>query len=247
MDLLTKDMRKVKLSLKKVEKDGRLSSVANELGFKTDGELFAALGYGRINSSKIIAKLLPEQGEATQKLDEQPTPLQRIFHRAAQVSRERIGVKVSGLDNIVIRFAKCCQPLPGDRVVGFITRGRGVTVHYADCPHVLDCDPLRRVEVDWDSGAREAQRVRITVHAQDQMGLLANVSQAVAGQGTNITSAQIKTAHGRAYINFEILVSSAEQLQKIKRSIEMVAGVIKVERVKHIANGAADDSLEGAD
>jgi (p)ppGpp synthase/HD superfamily hydrolase len=79
------------------------------------------------------------------------------------------------------------------------------------------------------------------------MGLLANVSQAVAGQGTNITSAQIKTAHGRAYINFEILVSSAEQLQKIKRSIEMVAGVIKVERVKHIANGAADDSLEGAD
>jgi guanosine-3',5'-bis(diphosphate) 3'-pyrophosphohydrolase len=247
MDLLTKDMRKVKLSLKKVEKDGRLSDVASDLGFKTVGEMFAALGYGKVNSSKIIAQLLPEQGDADRKLEEQPTPLQRIFHRAAQVSRERIGVKVSGLENVVIRFAKCCQPLPGDRIIGFITRGRGVTVHYADCPQVLDSDPLRRVDVEWDSGTRALQRVRITVHAQDQMGLLANVSQAVAGQGTNITSAQIKTEHGRASINFEMQVLSAEQLHKVTRAIEMVPGVIKVERVKHLSGGFIDDGLDTED
>ena len=122
-----------------------------------------------------------------------------------------------------------------------------MTVHYADCPQVLDSDPLRRVDVDWDSGTRAPQRVRITVHAQDQMGLLANVSQAVSGQGTNITSAQIKTEHGRASINFEMMVSSAEQLQKIKRAIEMVAGVIKVERVKHLSSAAVDDSLDTED
>lgn len=247
MDLLTKDMRKVKLSLKKVEKDGRLAEVAEDLGFKTPGEMFAALGYGSINSSKIIAKLLPEQVQVEHRFEAQPTPMQRIFHRAAQVSRERIGVKVSGLDDVVIRFAKCCQPLPGDRIVGFVTRGRGVTIHYADCQQVLDSDPLRRVDVDWDSGQRAPQRVLITVHAQDQMGLLAQVSQAVSAQGTNITSAQIKTEHGRASINFEILVSSAEQLHKIKRSIEMVAGVIKVERVKHISGGGFDDSLDSED
>jgi guanosine-3',5'-bis(diphosphate) 3'-pyrophosphohydrolase len=248
MDLLTKDMRKVKLSLKKLEKEGRLEQVADDLGFKTAGELFAAVGYGKVSSSKIIAKFLPEEESAPQKLEEQPTPLQRIFHRAAQVSRERIGVKVSGLDNVLIRFAKCCQPLPGDRIVGFITRGRGVTIHYADCPQVLDSDPLRRVDVDWDSGARAPQRVRITVHAQDQMGLLASVSQAVSGQGTNITSAQIKTEHGRATINFEIMLSSAEQLQKIKRAIEMVAGVIKVERVKQLSAGMGEDAgLEAED
>lgn len=247
MDLLTKDMRKVKLSLKKVEKDGRLAAVSDELGFKTPGEMFAALGYGKINSSRIIAKFLPEQGQVEQKLEAQPTQMQRIFHRAAQVSRERIGVKVSGLDDVVIRFAKCCQPLPGDRIVGFVTRGRGVTIHYADCQRVLDSDPLRRVEVDWDSGQRAPQRVLITVHAQDQMGLLAQVSQAVSVQGTNITSARIKTERGRANINFEILVASAEQLQKIKRAIEMVAGVIKVERVKQISGGGIDDSLESED
>lgn len=247
MDLLTKDLRKVKLSIKKVEKDGRLAAVAEDLGFKTEGEMFAALGYGKINSSKIIAKLLPEQESAEKKLNEQPTQLQRIFHRAAQVSRERIGVKVSGLDEIVIRFAKCCQPLPGDRIIGFITRGRGVTVHYADCPQVLDGDPLRRVDVEWDSGERALQRVRITVHAQDQMGLLANVSQAVASQGTNITSAQIRTEHGRASINFEMQVSSAEQLHKVTRAIEMVPGVIKVERIKHLSSGFIDDGLDSED
>jgi GTP pyrophosphokinase len=242
MDILTKDMRKVKLSLKKLEKDGRLATVAGELGFKSAGDLFAALGYGKVNSAKVIAKFLPEQPETTEKLaEQQPTPLQRIFHRAAQVSRERVGVKVSGLDNIVIRFAKCCQPLPGDRIVGFITRGRGVTVHFADCQQVLDSDPLRRVEVEWDLGVAAPRRVRITVHSQDQMGLLASVSQAVTGQGANITSAQIKTEHGRAAINFEMTLSSAEQLHKITRAIEMVPGVIKVERVKHLSGGGARD------
>jgi guanosine-3',5'-bis(diphosphate) 3'-pyrophosphohydrolase len=242
MDILTKDMRKVKLSLKKLEKEGRLAVIASEMGFKSAGDLFAALGYGKVNSAKVIAKFLPEEPEATEKLAaQQPTPLQRIFHRAAQVSRERVGVKVSGLENIVIRFAKCCQPLPGDRIVGFITRGRGVTVHFADCQQVLDSDPLRRVDVEWDIGVAAPRRVRITVHSRDQIGLLASVSQAVTGQGANITSAQIKTEHGRAAINFEMTLASAEQLHKITRAIEMVPGVIKVERVKHLSSGAARD------
>jgi guanosine-3',5'-bis(diphosphate) 3'-pyrophosphohydrolase len=244
MDLLSKDMRKVKLSLKKLEKDGRLSSVATDLGFKTVGDLFAGIGYGKVNSSKVIAKFLPEQNEPLEKLSEQPSPIQRIFHRAAQVSRERIGVKVSGLDNVVIRFAKCCQPLPGDRIVGFITRGRGVTVHFADCQQVLDSDPIRRVDVDWDLGQAAPRRVRITVHSQDQMGLLASVSQAVTAQGANITSAQIKTEHGRAVISFEMTVKSADQLHRIKRAIEMVPGVIKVERVKQLSSGGRDEDEE---
>jgi GTP pyrophosphokinase len=247
MDILTKDLRKVKLSLKKLDKDGRLLAVATEFGFKTAGEMFAALGYGKINSAKIIAKFLPESSEPETQLEKEPTPLQRIFYRAAQVSRERIGVKVSGLDDVVIRFAKCCQPLPGDRIVGFITRGRGVTVHYADCQQVLDSDPARRVPVDWDTGSRAPQRVRITVHAQDQMGLLASVSQAVSVQGSNITSAQIKVAHGKASLNFELTAASAEQLHKIKRAIEMVAGVIKVERVKHLPSAGLDDGMSDDD
>jgi guanosine-3',5'-bis(diphosphate) 3'-pyrophosphohydrolase len=247
MELLTKDLRKVKLSFKKIEKDGTLEKVASDLGLKSEGDLLAGLGYGRISSAKVIAKLLPEDTQAVEKLEAQPTPLQRIFQSAAKANRDKVGVRVSGLDNILIRFAKCCEPLPGDRIVGFITRGRGVTVHYADCAQILNSDPLRRVEVGWDTAQAPPRRVRITVHSQDQMGLLANVSSAITGQGANITSAQIKTERGKAVIRFELTVADAQQLNKIKRSIEMVAGVIKVERVLHLGQQGSNEADEDDD
>jgi len=100
---------------------------------------------------------------------------------------------------------------------------------------------MRRVEVDWDKGKSAPRRVRITVHSQDQMGLLASVSQACTTQGANITSAQIETEHGRAAINFELTVQSAEQLNKVKRAIEMVPGVIKVERVRTLSSTGKEE------
>jgi guanosine-3',5'-bis(diphosphate) 3'-pyrophosphohydrolase len=246
MDLLSKDLRKVKMSLKKLEKEGALQKVAEDMGLKTVGDLFAGIGYGRISSAKVIARLLPEDTTVVEKLETQPSPLQRIFQRAAAVSRDRVGVRVSGLDDILVRFAKCCEPLPGDRIVGFITRGRGVTVHNAECPHVLGSDVLRQIEVEWDTGVRAPRRVKITVHSQDQLGLLALVTQAITSQGVNITSAQIKTERGKASISFELVITDAQQLQKIKRAIEMVPGVIKVERVRHLT-GAVDADAEGED
>jgi guanosine-3',5'-bis(diphosphate) 3'-pyrophosphohydrolase len=243
MEILTKDLRKVKLGIKKLEKEGKLAAIASDMGLKTVGELYAGVGYGRISTSKIIAKLLPEEPAVEEKLEAQQSPIQRIFQRAAKGSRERAGVRVSGMDNILIRFAKCCEPLPGDRIVGFITRGRGVTVHYADCSQVLNSDPLRRVEVEWDTVRKAPRRVRITVASQDQMGLLASVTQAITANGANITSAQIKTERGKAAINFEMIIDDAQQLHRIKRAIEMVPGVIKVDRVRHLSP-VADESWE---
>jgi len=243
MDILSKDLRKVKLGAKKLEKEGKLADVASSMGLKSVGELYAGVGYGRISTSKVIAQLLPEGSAVQEKLQSDQSPIQRIFQRAAAVSRERVGVRVSGLDDILIRFAKCCDPLPGDRIVGFITRGRGVTVHYADCAQVLNSDPLRRVEVEWDTVVRAPRRVRITVASQDQMGLLAAVTQALTNNGANITSAQIKTEHGKATINFEMIIEDAHHLHRVKRAIEMVPGVIKVERVRHLSS-TSDESWE---
>ncbi len=240
IEMLTKDLRKVKLGVKKLEKEGKLAEVAAELGLKSPGELYAGIGYGRLSTAKVISKLMPEDEKVEEKLEAQQSPIQRIFQRAAQGSRERIGVRVSGLDNMLIRFAKCCEPLPGDRIVGFITRGRGVTVHYADCSQVLNSDPLRRVEVEWDTVVKAPRKVRITVASQDQMGLLANVTQAITANGANITSAQIKTEHGKASIHFEMIIDDAHQLHRIKRAIEMVPGVIKVERVRHLTPSGED-------
>ena len=113
-------------------------------------------------------------------------------------------------------------------------------MHYADCAQVLNSDPLRRVEVEWDTVVKAARRVRITVASQDQMGLLASVTQAITANGANITSAQIKTERGKASIHFEMVIEDAHQLHRIKRAIEMVPGVIKVERVRHISSSGDD-------
>jgi (p)ppGpp synthase/HD superfamily hydrolase len=110
-----------------------------------------------------------------------------------------------------------------------------VTVHNAECPFVLSSDVLRQINVEWDAGISAPRRVRITVHSQDQLGLLALVTQAITTLGVNIASAQIRTEHGKAVISFELTVTDAKQLQKIKRAIEMVPGVIKVERVRHLS------------
>lgn len=243
VDLLTRDTRKVKLNLKKLEKEGKMLEIAKQLGCKAEGDLYADIGYGKISTSKVISKLLPEGESVETQLVREASPLERIFQRAAKASRQRVGVKVSGADDILVRFAKCCEPLPGDRIVGFITRGRGVTVHYANCPQVMQLDPQRRVDVQWDNEVTPSRRVKITVISQDQIGLLANLTQAITQNGANINSAQIKTnANGKAQNLFELTVHDARQLEKLKRSIELVPGVIKVERVQQVANPTSNFS-----
>ncbi len=245
LDLLSKDLRKVKLSLKRLEQEGKILTLAQEMGLKSEGDLYAELGYGKISSAKVLAKLLPEGMILDEKTPVAPSPLERIFQRAAKASRNKVGVKVGGFDDILVRFARCCEPLPGDRIVGFITRGRGVAVHQADCAQVLQSDAARRVEVVWDNEVKAPRRVRITVHSQDQIGLLANVTKAITENGANINSAQIKTtAYGKAVNTFELTIEDARQLDRIKRGIEMVPGVIKVERVHHISSGAEEDGDE---
>ena len=230
IELLTRDMRKVKLNLKKLEKEAKLTEIAKSLGLKSEGELFAEIGYGKITTSRVISKLLPEEANLEEKLTQEQTPLERIFQRAAKASRQRVGVRVSGIDDMLVRFAKCCEPLPGDRIVGFITRGRGVTVHFANCAEVMQLDPARKVDVQWDNEVRPPRRVKITVVSQDQLGLLANLTGAITKHSANINSAQIKTnEHHKAVNLFELTISDARQLESLKRAIELVPGVIKVE------------------
>jgi GTP diphosphokinase / guanosine-3',5'-bis(diphosphate) 3'-diphosphatase len=250
-EILSKDLRKVKLSIKSVEKSGKLLEVAQALGLKGEGDLYAEIGYGKLSSSKVVARLLPEGVEVQDGPKTIETPLRRIFQRAAQVSRQRIGVKVSGMDNILVRFARCCEPLPGDRIAGFITRGRGVTVHHTDCSQVLTSDPARRVDVSWDDQIHTERRIKLTVVSQDQRGLLAAMSNAIAGSGANIVSAQIKTTElGKAVNMFELTVADSRQLDTLKRALEMVPGVIKVDRIKHLSPSeviAQEERSEGVE
>src|SRR5262245_64646827 len=115
------------------------------------------------------------------------------------VSRQpKSGVRVSGVEDMLVRFGKCCQPLPGERIAGFITRGRGVTVHSYDCPKVLETDPQRRIDVQWENGKSTPRAVRIEVTCIDRPGLLAAMSKAISSTGTNIARAQVHAMGDRS-------------------------------------------------
>ena len=141
------------------------------------------------------------------------------------------GVQVSGVEDVLVRFGKCCDPLPGERILGFITRGRGVTVHATDCPRVLESDPARRVEVVWESGANGMRPVNLEVVCVDQPGMLAAITKSISGVGVNISRAQVQSTPEKQALNsFEIVVGTADQLNKVIRAIGKLRGVIRVSR-----------------
>jgi len=124
-------------------------------------------------------------------------------------------------------------PLPGERIAGFITRGRGVTVHAQDCPKVLETDPQRRVDVQWENGKGTARPVQVEVTCADRPGLLAAMSKAISATGVNIAGATVRTlADHKAQNTFDLMVSSVDELNRVTRSLERVRGVVKVARLR---------------
>jgi len=146
------------------------------------------------------------------------------------------GIKVQGLDDILINFARCCHPLPGDSIVGYITRGRGVTVHTTDCLSVekLEYDPERRVPVEWALRQDTTHPARITVVTHDQQGVLAGVSSAIAACNGNISRATVTTSQDKkAYLELTIDIRDLKHLNDIIHRVESLRGVLSVERVKN--------------
>jgi GTP pyrophosphokinase len=139
---------------------------------------------------------------------------------------------VQGEDGILVRFARCCAPLPGDKIVGFITRGRGVTVHLRDCPKALDLDPERRIDVEWDGKAKVNHPVAIQVLCADKPGILAHISQSFSDSGVNISQAHCRTTEdGRAVNTFHANVADLDQLKAVIRALSRISGVYSVDRV----------------
>ena len=132
---------------------------------------------------------------------------------------------------MVTRFARCCVAVPGDPILGFITRGRGVTVHRADCAVIGDADPDRRIEVRWVAGCKASRPVRIVVTSENSPGLLAEMSRVIGDVGVNITGANCRTEANRAVNLFDILVQDADELLRVTRAVETIDGVLTVRRV----------------
>ena len=229
-ELLERDLRRHRLALRSLRKSGKLGAAAAELGFKDEETLVAAVGYGRLSTQQLLAKLASPE-ELAERQEKGEGALQKLFRIVGRTSYG--GVKVSGVDDVMVRFGRCCNPLPGERIVGFITRGRGVTVHGIECQRVMEADPQRRVEVEWDEAERTFRPVQLEVECIDSPGLLAAMSKVISSAGVNITRAQVTTVPDRKALNtFEVMVNSIDTLNRVMRGLGKVKGVMRVQRLR---------------
>jgi GTP pyrophosphokinase len=232
-EVVERELRRHGASLAKLERSGDLEKAGQALGYRSGDDLLAGVGYGKVAPAQLLQQLLPPEKLAAP-VPSEPSATARlteIFRKVAR--RPTSGVRISGIDDVLVRFGKCCNPVHGDEIVGFITRGRGVTVHTAACDKGVGMDPLRRVDVGWDDRAGEIKRpVSIRVITDDRPGVLAKISQAISEAGMNISQATCRTTgNDRAVNTFEIATSDVKQLRSVMRTIERLDGVMTVERM----------------
>ncbi len=229
-DILEKELRRVGLSLARLLESGKLAELATREVSGAPDDLFSAIGYGRLAPAPIVAKL---RGEAPPEPAPAPPRRRRIFGRE-RVTPSSTGINVDGVSDVLVRFANCCNPLPGDDVIGFVTRGRGVTVHVRDCQHAFTLDPDRRIDVQWETKTTKPRLVRVRAVSVDQPGVLAKITKSIAGTNVNIGAARVSTnaTDQTAIHEFDLWVTDLRALTGVMKEIERVRGVLSVERVR---------------
>jgi GTP pyrophosphokinase len=235
--LIDRELEPLGLTVAQLRPGKRFEAVLKEFSYREIDSLLAAVGYGIITAGQLLAKLLTPDELKLYRAEKAPAPPASSDNgRPARDTRRTPSgnaVIVSGVGDMLVRFARCCSPLPGEEIIGFITRGRGVTVHLKGCPHAMVSDPQRRVPVVWKEGEDSPRPIRLEVLSIDQPGLLAAMSKTIASAGVNISTAEVKAAgnDGRALSVFELSVGSARQLNVLIHQIAAIDGVMRVARV----------------
>ncbi len=229
-DMLRRELKKAGLSLSRLSESGDMEKFAREeLRDGSEEELYSAVGYGKLSAAAVMKKL---RGDKEPQPEPTPGRIRSLFRRPKSRDSET-GIRVSGQADVLVRFGGCCNPLPGDDVSGFVTRGRGVTVHVSDCSRVFELDPDRRIDVAWESDSIAPRQVKIRVRSEDQPGILAKVTNTISDLGLNIGAAKISTSEGEHAVQiFELGVADSALLQRLIKQISKIRGVVSVERLR---------------
>jgi len=228
-EMLDRELRKYRISLNRALTEAPMAQAVSELGFKSVEELLAAVGYGKLSAGQVSGRIVPpEQLRAARpKLPALGRVLEKVRRKPSTSA-----IRLQGIDNVLVRYAKCCNPLPGDPIVGFITRGHGITVHTADCPHLLEADPQRRVDVAWEQDSKSSRTVRIQVFCHDGKGVLAEITATISQCEADIVSARVHAEGNRGFNEFEIAVANVEHLNQVMQALRKLKGVYRVERLR---------------
>jgi GTP pyrophosphokinase len=227
-ELLEKEMRKHGLSLTRFLKGKRVKEVLSRLRAGTEEDLYVRIGIGKVSLPSVMKEIVPSEEAERERL--RPGLLERTVQRVAG-DEDSVSIRIQGMDNMLVRFAQCCSPVPGDPVTGWITRGRGVSVHRRGCPRVLELDPERRVQVSWADDVHVDLPVSLRVMTDDRAGILASVSSVFTANGVSISEASCLSKDGRAENLFHFRVGDIERLREIMRGVAKLKGVLDVERV----------------
>ena len=237
------ELRRCGVTLKELTGEENLPDILKKLSFKSLDDMYAAIGYGGVTSLKLIGRLREDiqhilQQHQAERQAEVPVEGQPEVTRPAVPVREHSeqGIVVQGLSNCLVKFSKCCSPVPGDEIVGFITRGYGVSVHRKDCPNA---DPARRppeeadrwIKVSWGGKTRESYRTNLQVVSKDRPNLLVDISTILSAAKVHVSSLNARsTADGFALTSLAVDVSDSQQLQAVMRRLEQISGVMRVTR-----------------
>lgn len=237
------ELKRCGVTLKELTAEENLPVILKKLSFKSLDDMYAAIGYGGVTSLKLIGRLREDiqrilHQHQTERQAEVPVEGQPEVTRPAVPVREHSeqGIVVEGLSNCLVKFSKCCSPVPGDEIVGFITRGYGVSVHRKDCPNA---DPARRppeeagrwIKVSWGGKTRESYRTNLQVVSKDRPNLLVDISTILSAAKVHVSSLNARsTADGFALISLAVDVSDSQQLQAVMRRLEQISGVMRVTR-----------------
>ena len=240
-EICEREFKKYHLDFGKLIKSGEMNKIISDLSFQSVDDLMAEVGYGNVSSRQIIGKLIPPEKLEIEKKEES-----RLKRLAKKIRREPSGIQIRGIEDMMVRFARCCNPLPGDAISGYITRGRGVTVHTVDCPNVLGSNPERLIQVSWNLKERAVHAVRVRVICNDKKGLLAEIGSALASSEVNIIRADVSTTEDKkAICNFELEVNDLKHLQNAFRALTKLKNVLKVERLRGLpTTGKEEKSAE---
>ncbi|QRN93654.1 bifunctional (p)ppGpp synthetase/guanosine-3',5'-bis(diphosphate) 3'-pyrophosphohydrolase [Archangium violaceum] len=247
-ELLERELKRFQLNFNRLLKNGELKKVCEELGYRVEDDLLVALGYGKVVPNQVISRVVPPEKLAASSGEGKGTSVESAsatsnsmlpgLSRVTDFAKKLVGkqnssgVQIGGVDDVLVRFGRCCNPVPGDPIAGFITRGRGVTVHTVGCDKALATDPERRVDVSWDVRGDFKRPVTLRVLTADRTGLLADISNTFSKKGVNISQANCRaTGDDRAVNTFEVTISDLKQLTDLMRTIERLPGVYSVERI----------------
>jgi GTP pyrophosphokinase len=221
--------REVRKARKEKVGDERYGEVAARLSYGSADQLFAALGRGDLGPSAVIRELYPGEAEPAAK---PPSAFERLVSKVRRERDTAGGVKIQGIDNLMVRYSQCCQPVPGDKITGYVTRGRGISVHRIDCPNILQMrdHPERRVDIEWDNIPGDRFFVRLVMEGTDRRGLMAEIASCITSTNTNIKSADIRADEHGMHGQFVVEVENLTHLNRVISAVKKIKGVVSVER-----------------